>query len=343
MRASDLSLLDGIRASTRTSLSTVLPDDGFVALLDFPSHMNTGDSMIWAGERAYLADLGLHVRYVSDAARFNEQLMRRLVPEGPVLLHGGGNFGDIWPEPQAFREHIVHTLLDRDIVQLPQTVYFRDKTAAARANEIFARHPKFTLLVRDTESVERVKDTLPDVRFQYCPDMAFGWTPDVLVDRNATVPVILARTDVESHGDQLKRASLDVLSDAQVWDWGLTGRRKLRRSIAVGIGRAGRSTGRLGRSQIYYGALERSYQEKYRLNLACGQELFSHASVIVTDRLHAHVLAVLMGIDHVVGDNSYGKVSSVYRDYSGKFSTSNFASNAAEVREILSRLSARAA
>jgi pyruvyl transferase EpsO len=34
--------------------------------------------------------------------------------------------------------------------------------------------------------------------------------------------------------------------------------------------------------------------------------------VVVTDRLHGHILSVLLGIPHVLMDNSYGKNESFY-------------------------------
>jgi pyruvyl transferase EpsO len=37
--------------------------------------------------------------------------------------------------------------------------------------------------------------------------------------------------------------------------------------------------------------------------------LLSQGEVVITDRLHAHILCCLMEIPHVVMDNSYGKIS----------------------------------
>jgi pyruvyl transferase EpsO len=39
-----------------------------------------------------------------------------------------------------------------------------------------------------------------------------------------------------------------------------------------------------------------------------GLRLLSAGHVVVTERLHGHVLCLLAGIPHVVLDNSYGKV-----------------------------------
>lgn len=39
-----------------------------------------------------------------------------------------------------------------------------------------------------------------------------------------------------------------------------------------------------------------------------GQRLLGQGEIVVTDRLHAHILSTLMGITQVILDDSYGKV-----------------------------------
>jgi pyruvyl transferase EpsO len=43
--------------------------------------------------------------------------------------------------------------------------------------------------------------------------------------------------------------------------------------------------------------------------LTRGLNLLSSASFVITDRLHCHILCVLLGIPHIAFDNSYGKLS----------------------------------
>jgi exopolysaccharide biosynthesis predicted pyruvyltransferase EpsI len=39
-----------------------------------------------------------------------------------------------------------------------------------------------------------------------------------------------------------------------------------------------------------------------------GLDLLAEAPVVVTDRLHAHILCLLIGVPHVVVDTGYGKL-----------------------------------
>jgi len=64
-----------------------------------------------------------------------------------------------------------------------------------------------------------------------------------------------------------------------------------------------------------------------KMNVCSALNQFGRAKVVATNRLHAHILATLLGIPHVVTDNSYGKISALYNDYSGQFETAHWASS----------------
>jgi pyruvyl transferase EpsO len=46
-----------------------------------------------------------------------------------------------------------------------------------------------------------------------------------------------------------------------------------------------------------------------------GCDILSRGRVVITDRLHGHLLCLLLGIDHVILDNNYGKVSRFHREW----------------------------
>jgi pyruvyl transferase EpsO len=54
------------------------------------------------------------------------------------------------------------------------------------------------------------------------------------------------------------------------------------------------------------------------------------AACVVTDRLHGHILSVLLGIPHVVLDNSYGKVRSFYETWTAQSDLVDWADSPAE-------------
>src|SRR3954447_26202727 len=79
-----------------------------LAIVDFPDIRNCGDSAIWLGEIAWLKRrFNKRPDYVSRMVDFSAEELERRVPGGPIFIHGGGNFGDIWVAHQDFREAIL--------------------------------------------------------------------------------------------------------------------------------------------------------------------------------------------------------------------------------------------
>src|SRR3546814_1477592 len=94
--------------------------EGPVALVDFPDHSNVGDSAIWLGEMAWLDGNGRLPIYSAALNNFSETDLLRAAPQGPILIHGGGNFGTTWPKHEALRLKLLRAFPGRSIVQLPQ-------------------------------------------------------------------------------------------------------------------------------------------------------------------------------------------------------------------------------
>jgi exopolysaccharide biosynthesis predicted pyruvyltransferase EpsI len=330
LNAADQEQLDSIRRATRDRLTEVLGGARRVALLDFPLHQNAGDSLIWMGELSSLAELGVDIAYRSDRTRYDPAELARRLPSGPVLLHGGGNVGDLWPPFEEFRRRVVADWPDRSIVILSQSVLYRDPTNAARSNAVFGVHPDLTLLVRDAASLDRARIALPDVRTLFCHDMAFGYAPPARVHRPSVRVVHLSRTDHEK----------GELIDEEGWstiDWGLRG-------PAAAMWAACRAPG-IVRTRLpslapkpLAGLNQRLYDAQARRNVDDATRKLGRGRVVVTDRLHAHVLCALLGIPHVVVDNSYGKIGAVFDEYSGRFSTARFATSPAEAVKLCGEL-----
>lgn len=340
-------LLD-LRRATVATLRDALAGSRNVALVDAPNQRNVGDSLIWAGEVAYFRQLGLRVRYVADLHTYDARSLRRSMPNGIVLLHGGGNLGDLWPGHQLLRERVLEDLPDYRVVQLPQSIEFTDPLRADAARQIMERHHDFHLLIRDSLSLAKARDLFPEVNSTFCPDMALGWD----APRSRRTPrlpasiLAIARADKEASSG-LQDLPLDSLPAAKIsrTDWYPRGwrlplwnclrrasklyelyvRARRRRLPWLPVGLPDRS------GSLVIAALN-------RLNISGAVALYRPASVVISDRLHAHVLAALMGREHVVLDNNYRKVSTIFDDYTGRFSTANYSADLSDAKTRVAEL-----
>lgn len=278
---SDEALLASLSDRVRTEVGRAVKP-GPIALLDFPTYGNPGDSAIWLGALACLGALGFEPPvYTSDERTFDEHALRRALPAGSILITGGGNFGDLWPRHQAFRERVVAAFPQHAIVQLPQTIHFGSRDALAAAGRVLGRHRDLTLLVRDGESLDVATRQL-GCRAALCPDLAFALDRREEPSLNARVParagvLRLFRTDHES--------GRDAGSVAPAVDWADP-------EVLSPLERLGRF-------------LAGSHRRIARQRLRRGTRLLRSARVVVTDRLHGHVLSLLLDIPHVViGDKN---------------------------------------
>jgi len=281
------------------------PDTEF-ALLDFPDYSNVGDSLIWLGALAFFRDrFGRRPRYVSSIRSYDPRRLARSAPQGPIYLSGGGNFGDIWPHFQQFRLRVLADFPDRPVVQLPQTIRFDGAEMAKLTREAIRRHGNFRMLVRDEPSLDFARREL-ECDVQLCPDMAFCLGP-LQRDGAPTHDIAyLLRTDKETSASRGELGATEGLSTIR-FDWIM---REVPRPLIERVGRAvARHVPGLAASRLE-GDL---YRLRAEAQLRRGVRLLSAGRTVVTDRLHGHILSLLLGLPHAVVDNSYGKVGSFAR------------------------------
>lgn len=293
----------GLAAKYAETLDGIVDHSMPTAVLDFPDYGNVGDSAIWLGEVRYLERLKSKIHYSSDIFFYNEEILRRRMPFGQVLLTGGGNFGTVWTENQAWREAVIERLRDYKLIQLPQTLQFTDDRARDRVAGRIARHPDFTLLVRDQRSLEIGEKQL-GARTVLCTDGAFMLHQELRRAPPKVDVVVLARSDKEIGGDGLASFSMPGRT-VEITDW--------LEEPATPVRRNARLLKRLGRTGLgAHGFVQRAQWN--RLNMLAderiqrGVGILSRGRVVVTDRLHAHIMSSMLGIPHVVLDNNYGKI-----------------------------------
>jgi len=289
------------------ALERLVPVGSSCALIDFPNYQNPGDSAIWCGQREALSRRRVRIVYACDVVNYSQDLLSAsLEKDSIILMQGGGNFGDIWGDHQPLREEVIAAFPGNRIVMLPQSICFRQDENLSRARAIFNAHPQLTLMVREKQSLDFALSEF-QVPVVLCPDSAFALRELRLQAPVSEEIIWLARTDLESLGRPLP--ALD--SRVQLVDWPEEGERFSRLAKSL-TGQA--QPLRRWWWQLYPFKL-RTYDWLARLRLERACRTLSRARVVVTDRLHGHVLCLLMGIPHVLLDNSYGKIRSLFETW----------------------------
>lgn len=279
-----------------------LIEDRPVAMFDWPTHANAGDHFIWLGEKVVLRRRRrVEVLYECSVLNVNFNDMHDLPPATIFVMHGGGNMGDLYLLPQRMREAIIAGFPDRRIIVMPQTVYFRDSEQRDHFARIASGHPDLHLIARDRESFEVLTTQMRLANTYLHTDSAFALQQIVVslsefMGGEPTRDVLhLFRRDGEATEASLQRAgSVDWLARASLVE--------------------------SGPAFAYIDIARESFDSEFDAlswGRLCGAvRLFNTAERIVTDRLHGHILASMMGKEHALYDNNYGKNSAFVRTWS---------------------------
>lgn len=292
----NLALIAKLQAKIHDCLKGDVEENEPLAILDFPDIRNCGDSAIWLGEMAYLErHHGKRPAYVSRIHDFSAEDLERAMPNGPIFLHGGGNFGDVWGAHQDFRERVIERFPDRRIIQFPQSIHYKSRARMEQSARIIDRHRHFVLLVRDEESRQFAQQRF-NCEVRLCPDMAFSIGP--IRPRAPEIPVLaMLREDLERVGDH----DLSAYPEIPAEDWISESARLVRVSKAIGAASALLA---LKPAELRLRKLDAAAHNRLRR----GIRQISRGRAIVTDRLHVHICAMLLGRPHAVLDNNYGKI-----------------------------------
>jgi exopolysaccharide biosynthesis predicted pyruvyltransferase EpsI len=280
------------------------------------------------GEIEALRRLG--VRRVESRHGDHVDMARRAVGEFSVLIHGGGNFGDIWPEHNRIREQAIAAHHGRPVVQLPVSLHVDRPAGMTGVRRAVDSHGNVAFMWRDSESYDQGVEYFPDSQHHLVPDAAFALqlarTAPAASDR-----LLIRRTDIEVSSDEVPARYRSV-------DWDFPPRFKLSSGwwAMRALERLGSSPVRSPRAwQVMYGRLA-SAQLRYALGL------LSSAEVVVSDRLHGHILSTIAGIPNVLYADKNRKNISFFKTWSAGLPHVWWADSLAEALELAASPRARA-
>lgn len=265
-------------------------------VVDYPNHLNCGDAALYLGLERVAGALGAPVVRVLDRDSYRPELVH---PETLPVLQAGGNWGGLYPTHHRLRLQLLEDTRGRDVLQLAQSIEYADDSFRDELRRAVSRHGMVTLLVRDQRSYDiAVRDY--DCRVELVPDLAFAL--GAMERLSPSVPVrSQVRTDKEGSVARVEGDTFDWLTAPRgsrpwvIWQTMMAINRLQRRTATEAVRRATVSAA---------SALART-------SVLRGRELLSAGEVIVTDRLHGHVLCTLLSIPHVVVNDRFGKIEAL--------------------------------
>ncbi|KAH9493133.1 pyruvyl transferase Pvg1 [Bulinus truncatus] len=262
-----------------------------VMLMEIATYPNKGDPAISAGEIMLLRKMNITIVYYCDTFKCNnnEGIKReREIAQNytkdtlAILMQGGGNLVG-YSFVDSIREQILNRYPEHKIILLSQSIWLNENNTQSlkNAQRIYSNRTNLTMFLRDRQSLEIAKTYFNGVRLILAPDLALG-----LGEIPRQMPPIYNIIWLRRGDDESSKYTLPVFPkniSVHVSDW------------------LSEWTSNVGSRDM----------ETCFLIAFSGINFLQRGRVVVTDRLHGHILSTLLNIPHVLIDNPpYLKLSS---------------------------------
>lgn len=330
-----------LRSEIEQGLDDVFAGTRRVAVLQYPLDANVGNHLMWAAFTSYLARRGIRLAYAAHTGDLDVHDLRRAIGSDPIVFLGGVTVSRLWPEHAATKRTVARAFPRNRLVSLPATVMFVDADDAAGAADVFGDHPDVILFGRDPVSAANAREVFPgsvDVRCLH--DLALLVSPR---ERGAAAEAAVLwqhRYDAEGVDAAVPEGVPTFDWTWRVWrsTWRGSGFMHLAGLLSLGR-RAARRARPVRRVNMGISWL---YRHATAAIIAHGEQVLDGANVIVTDRLHTHVLAALRGQPVVLMPDRYGKNRAVYDYSTARFSNVHWADSSEAALALARALAADA-
>jgi len=252
-----------------------------------PIHGNIGDQAIIIAEREFLKDKFPKFKIIEIESNLIikfKKILPKLVNNSPIFIHGGGFLGTLWLEEEKIFRNILKEYSKNFIIVFPQTVYFSNDEFGNKileeSKKIYSSHSKLFICCRETYSYDFMKKNIPECKTLLIPDM------------------VLYLNKIKT-----KTISKDILfcirSDKEKVNYNLENiENKLKKEYKLDY------TDTVIPKIVFPNSRNKIFNNKIKQ--------FSEYKLIITDRLHGMVFALLSKTPCLVLENKSYKIRGVY-------------------------------
>lgn len=252
-----------------------------------PSHGNLGDQAIAYATRRFFNDNFKEYKVLEferDEIYIYERLIKSILNKDDlIVLHGGGNMGNIYIQEEEPRRFIISKFKNNKIISMTQTIMFTDDSKGNKEKEktvkLYNKNHNLILLAREDRSYQIMRQLFIDCKVTEILDIVFYLEDLFKVNKNRKYIMTCLRKDKESYF----RERVDGLLQ------------KLKKDYSNVV----------ESDTIVNKAVNKSTRERELFKI---WDDFRNAKVVITDRLHGMIFAtitktpciVLRSLDHKI-------------------------------------------
>ena len=277
-----------------------------IIYLDYPTHKNVGDLLIFQGALEFFNSSGLLISAAFSCHNCDFTKIDRLLEKSEeycIVLHGGGNFGDIYLQHQLFRSEVFKRYPEQRIVLLPQSAHYQSNENYLKDKKIISQLKDAYFFARDEPTLEIFSDM--GVASYLSPDIAHSLYKTLPFVPKTRGTLYFLRKDIEkcsSTNNEINQG-IDWIDMVSFWD-----QKMIRLLVHF------QKNSRCFSKQVFNFWCWRSKKISYN-----AAKYFSSHELIVTSRMHGHILSCLLEVNNEVIDNFYGKNSRYFNCWTKKF------------------------
>ena len=264
-----------------------------ILLTLLPTHGNLGDHAIAYASKKYLQNefKGYEIieMNMNEVYEYGKALKNILTSNDYIFMLGGGNMGNLYHQEEWTRRFIIKTFKDVPIVSLPQTINFtkdnNGKREFERTKKIYNQNRNLTVIGREEKSFDIMKDAFNNVNVILNPDIVFYLEDmNLYQDLERKNIMICLRKDREGYISLEKRNEI------------IESIKNKYKNVIVGDTVIDKSVNKDTREKELRKLWRQFYQSK----------------VVITDRLHGMIFAVITKTPCVVIRNTDHKITGSY-------------------------------
>ncbi|OHY56065.1 polysaccharide pyruvyl transferase family protein [Lacticaseibacillus paracasei] len=264
-----------------------------VFLFGTVEYMNYGDVAINQAEVEFIR------KYLpkAEVVEIPERLVLTMIPyvrryatsSDIIAFQGGGNMGDIWPAQEELRRSVFKEFKEFKIISFPQSLSYSDSRSENldKTVSVLTKPQRLSILIRESLSFKKAKQLFPEnISVTLVPDIVMSLS--VGQDRGSEIAVsTFMRVDQEKINQEKK---MEVL-------------RAVRMQYMVNESDTVDATWKIITPKTRGKLLDAKLDQ------------FRKSNIILTDRLHGMIFALITGTPAIVFDNNNHKVKFSYLDW----------------------------
>lgn len=257
-----------------------------------PNHGNMGDQAIAYATEKYLkenfSEYDILEFHKDEIYKYAETIKKILNKDDLIVLHGGGNLGNLYMVEEEARRSVIEKFPENKIISMTQTISFtKDSNGQKELNrtkQIYNNHKDLTIIARENLSFKIMKEELINCKIIINPDIVF-YLSDIFNDDIANRNTIMTclRSDKESILGNRKQFFLDKLKT--------------------------KYSGVFEYDTVINKQLDKLSRNKELKDMF---DKFANSKVVITDRLHGMVFCVITKTPCIVTKSLDHKVIGTY-------------------------------